>query len=215
MDPGLSTIQSVEISEDLRAGINRALNEADLMAVRVADDGSEATVVLRVLTLPRDGPEPGDRVRYLRCRPIGRVAASLRHGRWDDKSARVEHISPDQFSAVVASSVSQLYGWHFLDPPEDSWKHWRKRLSLDLSFRERSDHVFEFFKDNLSDPVRHLDFRIWFDELEVFDQRSESISLQSFADGGTRWWDALYAGDPRTQGHGIRPLRSEEGPPAS
>jgi hypothetical protein len=65
------------------------LNEADLMAVRVADDGSEATVALRMLTLSREGPEPKDRMRHLRCRPIGRVAASLRHGRREDKSALV------------------------------------------------------------------------------------------------------------------------------
>gem|GEM_PF-1078728 len=204
----LLSSSSVEIRDDLRDGINRALNEADLLGVSVADDGSEATIVVRVLTLPADGPEPEDRVRCLRCRPIARVAASLRHGLWNDETARVEPLTLDQFSGVVASRVSQVYGWKFLDPPESSWEGWRKRLSLDVRLGDRSEHVLDMFKAGLTDPERHLDFRIWFDELEVFDQAGAPISLQDFADGGTRWWDGLYAGDPRTQGHGIGPLRA-------
>jgi hypothetical protein len=84
---------------------------------------------------------------------------------------------------------------------------WRNQLSLDIPFRQPPhEHVIELFKDNLRDPVRHLDFRIWFDELEVLEEAGHAIPLQEFADGGTRWWDALYGRDPRTQGHGIGPL---------
>jgi hypothetical protein len=118
----------MDISSDLRDGVNRALNEADLLDVRVAEDGSEATIVVRVLTLPPNGPEPEDRVRHLRCQPIGRLAASLRLGAWNDGKAAIEPLTLDQFCVVVASRVSQLYGWEFLDPPEESWKNWQKRL---------------------------------------------------------------------------------------
>ena len=100
---------SVEIRDDLRDGINRALNEADLLGLSVADDGSEATIVVRVLTLPADRPEPEDRVRYLRCSPIARVTASLRHGLWNDETARVEPLTLDQFSAVVESPVVRRF----------------------------------------------------------------------------------------------------------
>jgi hypothetical protein len=34
----------------------------------------------------------------------------------------------------------------------------------------------------------------------------EEFALEEFAAGGVRWWDGLYANDPRTAGHGIAPL---------
>jgi hypothetical protein len=40
----------------------------------------------------------------------------------------------------------------------------------------------------------------------VFTPEHEEIALDDFAAGGVRWWDGLYANDPRTAGHGIAPL---------
>lgn len=54
--------------------------------------------------------------------------------------------------------------------------------------------------------AKELDLRIWFDELRVFTPEHEEIALDDFAAGGVRWWDGLYANDPRTAGHGIAPL---------
>jgi len=55
-------------------------------------------------------------------------------------------------------------------------------------------------------PDLHLDIRVWFETLSI-STRGHRIDLTDFAAGGVRWWDALYAGDPATQGHGIFPLR--------
>ena len=51
----------------------------------------------------------------------------------------------------------------------------------------------------------HLGLCIWFDSFEVRTVAGKLISLEEFCDGGRRWWDAMYAGDPRTRGHGIVP----------
>ena len=36
------------------------------------------------------------------------------------------------------------------------------------------------------------------------------VSLEDFAAGGKRWWDALFQNDPRTLSSGIVPLTSEQ-----
>lgn len=197
----------MEISGELCQRLGVALNEADLLGLAVDKDGREATITVRVLTLPEHGPEPLDRVRLLRCSPVCRVAASLRHGRWDDEHARVEPVTLSQLGEFVGRWGHSIYGWEFVDPPDTSWKTWRTRLSLDVRFKRRSRHVTEMF-DNFYEPERHLDFRIWFEDLAIFTLASEPISLEDFAKGGERWWQGLYAADPRTSGHGILPFGS-------
>jgi metal-dependent amidase/aminoacylase/carboxypeptidase family protein len=50
---------------------------------------------------------------------------------------------------------------------------------------------------------RHLDLRVWFTTLRVTTRAGEQLPLQEFIDGGTRWWNGLHEGDPRTGGKGI------------
>lgn len=64
---------------------------------------------------------------------------------------------------------------------------------------------------DLSDDQRHdldvaLNEATLLDELRVFTPEHEEIALDDFAAAGVRWWDGLYANDPRTAGHGIAPL---------
>jgi hypothetical protein len=68
-----------------------ALNEAERHNARVRTDTAEVMLDFRVLTLPEVGPEPSPRERVLRLRltEVGRVAASLRNGLWNDKTAAV------------------------------------------------------------------------------------------------------------------------------
>lgn len=196
----------MDLSKELCQRLGIALNEADLLGLALEENGREATITVRVLTLPEKGPEPVDRVRLLRCSPVARVAASLRHGRWDDEAATVEPVTLYQLGDLVGSAVSQIYGWQFIDPPDASWNKWRRRLSLDVRFDHEARHVIEMFH-GLEKPERHLDFRIWFEDLAVFTSALEPVSLEGFAAGGERWWDALHAGDRRTLGHGIMPLK--------
>jgi hypothetical protein len=184
-----------------------ALNEAELHDTVVRADIAEAMVVLRVLALPQVGPEPDarDRVLRLRLTQVGRVAASLRLGRWDDEAAVVEPFALNDLSGVVTSfGVQPIYGWEFFDPPASSWDRWRNRLSLDVEIAGGSqEHVVELFQESGAGPARHLDFRIWFNGMAAYDLERNPKELLEVAAAGKRWWEAMYAGDPRTQGHGI------------
>lgn len=184
-----------------------ALNEATLVGVEVSAKERGAALTFAVLALPSgDGPPPDDpRVRLI-LQPVGRIAASLRHGRWDDPTAGIESFELERLEEVVASFEQQpMYGWRFLDVPDkDDFAMWASRLSLDWrSEPGGTAHTLDLFQE--WGGTRHLDLRFWFDDLRIFDRDRREVPLDEFTSAGVRWWDGLYANDPRTAGHGIVP----------
>ncbi|MEV6037941.1 hypothetical protein AB0L65_42800 [Nonomuraea sp. NPDC052116] len=188
-------------------GLNVALNEAAWLGIDVDVESMRATVLLDVLTLPAEGPAPDETKIVLLLDGVSRVAASLRNGWWNDAEATVEVLSlPDLDTAVRDFGGNSIYGWEFINPPEEIWADWRERLSLDANLSEDpAPHVLDLFQERSSGSPRHLDLRVWFRELRVCRGAGEEVPLQEFIDGGVRWWDGLYAGDPRTTGKGIIP----------
>jgi len=80
-----------------------ALNEATLVGIELDPAKRWAGLTLAVLSLPEGGgPQPSDPRIQLILQPVGRLAASLRHGSWDDEHARVEPVDLDRLPAVVA-----------------------------------------------------------------------------------------------------------------
>ncbi|WP_145831006.1 hypothetical protein [Actinoplanes teichomyceticus] len=193
----------MELSEERRRGIGVALNEADWVGITVEPAGHRVTVAFDVLTSPAREART-----ELVLDGVGRVAASLRHGRWDDPAAPVQPFGLGELPGVVRGfGGCPIYGWEFIDPPERDWLEWRDRLSLDVAFRPAPGrHVLELFQEGDTEPPRHLDLRVWFDALRVTRGGAE-LPVQEFIDGGRRWWNALWAGDPRTGGTGIAPVR--------
>lgn len=204
----------MELNDRLVSELNVALNESRWCFADTTSDGSVVYLGFQVLSLPVDGPEPDVMARSVRIhlQSVGRIAASLRMGRWDDVDATVEQFALSDLNAVVEGfGGSPIYGWEFIDGPEKSWGHWKDRLSLDMVIPSGSDqHVFDLFQESPLGPDRHLDVRIWFKDLSVFDYEMNPISIEEFADGGRRWWNALYEGDPRTSGQGIVPLKPKK-----
>ena len=201
----------MDLTQEQIEGLGIALNEATVLEVLVNTEDLVSVVRLSVLTLPEghDASEPDPGVQ-LALRPTGRIAASLRHGAWDDPSAPVEHFGIDQLSEVVARGGGEhIYGWEFVDvPDEKGFQQWSDRLSLDWRSGaegglSRTLTLFQERKDEI------LDLRMWFDELGVFDSTGEQVRLEEFIAGGKRWWDAFYADDPRTHGSGLVPLRDD------
>jgi hypothetical protein len=197
----------VPFPEGLLSGLDVALNEAEWHDAAVRTDIAEALLVFVVLALPEEGPERPheERVLKLRLGHVGRVVASLRHGRWNDADARVEPFRLDDLGEVVRAFGAQpLYGWRFFDPPDSSWSHWQDRLSLDVRIPGgEQEHVIELFQESLDGPARHLDVRIWFNSLSGYGLGNEPKPLLEVVAAARRWWDAMFAGDERTRGHGI------------
>lgn len=198
----------MELSKEQISAFGVALNEAALVGVEVAAEERWAAVTLAVLALPEGGgPAPEDPRVQLILQPVGRIAASLRHGNWDDATARVELFHLERLAEIVASFEQQpVYGWEFLDvPDEDDFAKWEDRLSLDWRSQPGGTaHTLDLFQE--WGGSRHLDLRFWFDELHVFGPDRREIAFDDFTAAGVRWWNGLHADDPRTEGHGIVPL---------
>jgi hypothetical protein len=200
----------MELSEEQVHDFDVALNEATLVGVELHAEERWASVTLAVLALPADdGPASEDPRVQLILQPVGRVAASLRHGIWNDAEAGVEAFEVERLEEVAASFEQQpIYGWSFLDvPEEDDFASWKGRLSLDWRAEPGgAAHTLDLFQEAASDVSRHLDLRIWFDEVRIFGPDRSEVAFDDFTAAGLRWWDGLHDDDPRTAGHGIVPL---------
>ena len=188
-------------------GLDIGLNEATLLGVEVDTDRRLAAVTFAVFTLPESGPPSADRRVQFLFWPIGRVVASLRTGHWDDPTAEIVKFEVEDLLSVVQSFDGlDIYGWEFFDVNDGKgFIDWASRVSLD--YRSGSDgliHTLDLFQEGAE---RHLDLRIWFDELMLRNADGEEISWEEFVAGGERWWNGLNRGDERTQGFGIELLK--------
>jgi hypothetical protein len=68
------------------------------------------------------------------------------------------------------------------------------------------EHDIFLFQEGVN-PERTLDLRIWFRDIELRRPDGVMVPVEDVISGGVRWWEALHAGDERTQGHGISPVK--------
>ena len=201
----------MRIDDETAADMGVALNEATLLGVEYDPVHNIVGITVSVLTLPDDrSAEPPDPRRQIILTDIGRIAVALREARWDDLSAKPVPIDVSDLLATVQSFGGQaIYGWEFINNRDQAFDHWKNALSLDLMLPNGSlDNRLMLFQEGATSE-RHLDLWVWFADLFIRDAMGNPIEMTEFIAGGKRWWDALYAGDPRTQGHGIVPGGSD------
>ena len=192
------------LSEEQIHGLGVALNEATLLGIEASPERKLVGATFQVLTLPEKGSSPPDsRVQFI-FNSVGRIAASLRLGRWDDRAAKVEKFGIGQLLQIAESFRCAIYGWEFFNLDAQKFD-WLERLSLD--WRGQNDESLNSFSFSQDGGVRHLDICVWFESFVIRTPQSDEIELDQFIAGGKRWWDGLYAGDSRTAGKGIFPSK--------
>jgi hypothetical protein len=151
------------------AGLNTALNEATWTGLTVDATARRADLLLDVLSLPPRGPATPENLVVLSLGQVSRIAVSLRDGWRDDAEAAVTPLELQDLDAAVRSfGGCPLYGWEFVDPPEESWSSWRHRLSLDARLGgDVPAHVLEVFQASEAGTPRHLDLRAWFGQIRI------------------------------------------------
>ena len=190
------------LSDEEVAGLGVALNEATLLGVEVDPTRRLAELTLSVLSLPVEGPATHDPRVQILLSPVGRVCAV----RFVDGD--VQTFTMDQLLWVVRDfGGCPIYGWQFFDTPYTELTH----VSLDVTFPGPGGfgHSLAVFQEG--GVKGRLDLRIWFDALTVRTPAGDPVSVADFIGGGMRWWDALNAGDPRTEGRGIINLKRSGG----
>ncbi len=195
----------MKIAVDTAAGIGIALNEATLLGVEYEAQRNLVGLTFSVLTLPDDeAPEPADARRQFILTDVGRIAAALRDANWNDTTAPTISFEASDLLTIVQSFGGQpLYGWQFINNEDNAFNEWKNRLSLDIKIDSGSlDNHFMLFQTGAT-TNRHLDLWIWFGGLLIRDADGQTITCDEFIAGGKRWWNAMFAGDSRTSGHGI------------
>lgn len=160
-------------------------------------------ITFDLLTLLKDGNPPDDSRARFELFPVGRIAASLRFGAWNDAAAPVMPFTIDQLADVVKSFGAQaVYGTNFFDS-EDDFTTWSSRMSVNYeSHSDGHTHSLYLFQEG---HQRHLDLIVWFDGLHIVDARHTSLRVDDIVGGARRWWDAWSKGDQRVMNRGIFP----------
>jgi hypothetical protein len=197
------------IDEELRHKIGLALNEATLLGVEFDKEESSVFCTFAVIALDKDGEVPADNRLLFIFKPVGRFVASYRNGHWDDKDATVNKIQPTDIFEVVQSFKGQaIYGWDFVNCGDENFDNWKDRLSFDYSLGENIGltNTIDLFQE---DGVKHFDFRIWFDDFEIFAPTREVVELETFINNGKRGWDAIIDSNEKVGSFGIFPVTKE------
>lgn len=198
------------MNEITKQGLGIAFNESRLLGIEVGTQSRRAAITLAVLTLPPGGGRsPADSRISVRLSPIGRVVASFRHGLWNDATAQVEaFVLQDLLTIVQRFGGQPVYGWEFFDIANRDLQPWFRRLSLDATLGpDGHEHNVVFFQEGPIDgKLCHLDVCLWFRDIQIVDPAGKVLELNEVIEGGKRWWDAMYANDPRTRESGIEPL---------
>ncbi len=157
-------VRTVTDAIDLYRRLEVALNEADWLAFSANPERRETVLRFEVRTLPAGDGDAERSIIDLRLHGITRIAASLRLGTWDDRTAVVVPQALSDLSGAVAWFGGQpIYGWDFFDLDDEHWARWRDRISIDTRWASpEAPHSLDVFQESSPYGRRHLDLRLWF-----------------------------------------------------
>jgi hypothetical protein len=181
------------VTPDEAAGIGVALNESTLLDLLLDPADGRLELVIDVLTLPEEGPAPEDARVLVQLRHVSRVVF-----RQAGPGGSEPPLTIDQVAGVVRAHAGRpMYGWNFIDTerpePDAPDFEWRSAAP------PAAHRLWVFQGEGLTDLF------VWFRTFEVSTLSGRHVPLDEFIAGGKRWWDGLYAGDPRTANRGIVP----------
>lgn len=195
--------------------MDHALNEADVLGVRLAADGRCCDLLMHVLALPEDGPIDSDHRRIVRLKQPSRVAVLLRATRFNPSAADPQ-VGTEQYGPVIPLADlpaleaffgslnwgGSMYGREFLDNQENA-ADWPNPCSLEIRLTaDQPLHSIYWFnecgRDEAGGPVRYLlEGVVTFDDIEVLRASGVVEPVEQFVADADRWWDAMYNRDAR------------------
>jgi hypothetical protein len=190
-----------------RERLETALNECEVVGVRLDPAGGHVDVLLHVIALPEAGPLVTDGRRIMRLERPAELRFLLRRDRIDEPLATQPAVPLADESAVedFFESLSwggSIYGWHFFDDPGLT-SDWPANLSLTVAVRpDGGTHSFYWFNEcgiqgDGDAETFCIEGTITFDDLAILDAEAREMPIETFIADGVRHWDALYAHDDR------------------
>ena len=199
----------VQLLDQNRDRLGVALNEAEVVGVRLLDEPGAIGVMLHVAALPEFGEIDRDARRTLVLRGVDQVRVMLRLDMAGDGLGEPIPLSGlDSVDAFFASLSfgGSMYGWDFFDRA-DFTQDWPSPPSLQLTLSDQHpSHTFDWFMDHCG-RVEDGQLRIYliegtvgFNEISIQRATGDDQLLETFIDEGVRWWQAFQDHDPRV-GH--------------
>ncbi len=187
-----------EWDDAIRERLGVALNESDVVGVRLDPARAHVDVLLHVIALSESGPLTKDGRRIMRLKrpaelrfllrrdPIGEQAAIQPAIPLADEAA-VEHL----FDSLAWGG--SIYGWRFFDEPGLT-SDWPADPSLRVPVRaEGGAHSFYWFNEcgverDGETEAFCIEGTVTFDDLAVFDAEEREIPIETFIADGVRQW---------------------------
>lgn len=206
--------------EDSRTHLETALNEANVLGLRMGPQNAFIDVLLHVSALPESGPIDPDARRALRLLSPSEVRILLR----TDQTASDGYGTPipladlNEVEALFASLTwgDSMYGWKFFDNP-DLVKDWPPQPSLTIRLQASpAAHTFYWFsecgrQDGDGTNSYCIEGTVVFEDLVVLRADGTVQPLDVFVAEGRGYWEAMYASDQRLSVEAQR--RSQVGTP--
>ncbi len=196
----------MEWDDRTRADLETALNESDVVGVRLNPSGSYVDVLLHVLALPSSGPLMKDGRRILRLTAPAELRFLLRSHALGGQAAAEPAIPLDDLAAVEGFFDSlawggSMCGWRFFDARMTD--DWPAAPSLVVTVSGRAArHPFYWFNEcgaerDGESAAYCMEGTIGFDDILVLDASERQIPIETFLADGVRQWDAFYSHDER------------------
>ena len=211
---GVRAIKKMIITEELKSGLDLALNEATLNYIDLNKRDNSVKVVLDCIALELNGEFPSDTRVILDFVPIGRIAVSYRLGEWNDGEATIRKISDEQelIKSLKDLKLDSMYGWEFINNKKEEFEKWQNKISFDYSTENNLSqfNTIDLFAEQIHEPQTTVDVRIWFKDFKIYSIDKKLISLEEFIERGKKGWERLYNGGILTKDHKIWGLGGEK-----
>lgn len=190
-----------------RDRLETALNETDVVGVRLDPSGAHVDVLLHVIALPESGPLTKDGRRIMRLTRPAELQFLLRRDPVGEQPVTQPSIpladepAVEDFFDSLAWGGS-IYGWRFFDDAGLT-NDWPADPSLRISVRtDGGAHSFYWFNEcgveSDGETVAFcIEGTVTFDDVVVLDAAGREVPIETFIADGVRQWDALYAHDER------------------
>lgn len=180
-------------TEQTRTGVETALNEAEVVGLRVAAEDAACELLLHVHAQPSPATIDPDPRRVLRLLRASRIRVVLRADRLDGYGPAIPLAGLADVESFFGSldRWEAMYGWEFLDrsAPDD----WPEQPSLTVGLRPGpSPHSLYWFTGCRRGDRRYcIEGTVDFDDLEVLRGDGTPEPVEEFAAEARRWWNAL------------------------
>lgn len=192
------------VTDDPPTPLEVALNEADVLGLRLDQNGRWCDLLVEVRALPETGPIDRDPRRVLRLLTPATVKVLLRR----DKAGHLGPVVPlrdiDEVEVFFSSLAwtGSMYGWSFFDDPALT-ADWSVNPSLTIDLRDEAGTRTLYWFNECGREEQHgkvaycIEGLVSFEDLQVLDANDQEQPLEEFIADGVRWWRAFYDGDER------------------